>query len=170
MTKEALIHEIRMDHAERPGRVSAVGFCHSFGNCNSGFVIPLRVLNDMRIAQDDPAGRRQFELIFTTPLCSPEFSIAHRRTATPRHRWRRVISCAIKSVMEITLPLEQMTVAEKLRVMETLWADLTRDEENVPSPDWHEDILREREARLKSGEETPALWETAKQQLRQRLK
>src|SRR5205823_13673628 len=36
MTKEALIHEIRMDHAERPGRVSAVGFCHSFGNCNFG--------------------------------------------------------------------------------------------------------------------------------------
>src|SRR5437870_4427007 len=99
MSKEALIYVIPMVHVDRTGLASAVGPCHSFGNCNSAFVIPLRMLNDMRIAQDDPAGRRQFELIFTTPLCSPEFSIAHRRTATPRHRWRRVISCAIKSVM-----------------------------------------------------------------------
>ena len=81
-----------------------------------------------------------------------------------------MISSPIKSVMEITLPLEQMTVAEKLRIMETLWADLTREEANVPSPDWHEDILKEREARLKSGEEPPGLWETAKQELRERLK
>jgi hypothetical protein len=36
--------------------------------------------------------------------------------------------------MEATLPLDKMTVAEKLRAMEALWADLSRDEAQVESP------------------------------------
>ena len=52
-----------MDHPQQPDRFSAFGFCHTFGLCNSSLVIPLRVLGEMRIAQDTAAGRRQFELI-----------------------------------------------------------------------------------------------------------
>jgi hypothetical protein len=69
--------------------------------------------------------------------------------------------------MEITLPLEEMTTAEKLRLMETIWADLTRNEKQFESPAWHEDVLKEREARIKSGAETFIDWETAKKQLRE---
>ena len=72
--------------------------------------------------------------------------------------------------MEITLPLGKMTVAEKLRVMETLWADLTRDQEQFESPKWHGDVLRERAERVKQGKETFMNWETAKRQLRKRTK
>lgn len=72
--------------------------------------------------------------------------------------------------MDITLPLEQMSVAEKLRAMEAIWADLSRHEQNVPSPAWHEQVLKEREERLKSGQEKPLDWQTAKQQLRDRCK
>ncbi|HUD49156.1 MAG TPA: addiction module protein [Candidatus Baltobacteraceae bacterium] len=72
--------------------------------------------------------------------------------------------------MEITLPLEKMTVAEKLRVMETLWADLTRDEEQFKSPKWHGDVLRQRAGRVKQGKESFMDWETAKRQLRKRAK
>jgi hypothetical protein len=72
--------------------------------------------------------------------------------------------------MDITLPLDQMTVAEKLRAMETIWADLSRDESRVPSPQWHRQVLQEREAKLKSGEERPVAWETAKKKLRDRFK
>ena len=36
--------------------------------------------------------------------------------------------------MDITLPLDQMTLAEKLRAMEALWDDLYRREEDVPVP------------------------------------
>jgi hypothetical protein len=72
--------------------------------------------------------------------------------------------------MDITLPLDQMTTAEKLRAMEALWADLSRNQENVPSPSWHEQILEEREQRVKSGQEKFVDWETAKQELRDRLK
>jgi hypothetical protein len=72
--------------------------------------------------------------------------------------------------MEITLPLEKMTVAEKLRVMETLWRDLTRDEKQFESPAWHGEVLRERAARMKQGKESFMDWETAKKQLRSRVK
>jgi hypothetical protein len=71
--------------------------------------------------------------------------------------------------MSISLPLDQMTTADKLRVMEELWADLTRNEEEFESPAWHLEVLQEREERLKAGEETPIDWETAKKELRDRL-
>jgi hypothetical protein len=72
--------------------------------------------------------------------------------------------------MNIALPLDQMTTAEKLRVMEALWADLSRNEQEIESPPWHEQVLRERAERVRSGQESFIAWETAKQQLRDRLK
>ncbi len=72
--------------------------------------------------------------------------------------------------MEVTLPLEKMTTAEKLRVMETLWRDLTKDEGSFESPAWHGDVLRERAKRVKEGNESFIDWETAKRQLRDRAK
>jgi hypothetical protein len=71
--------------------------------------------------------------------------------------------------MEITLPLDQMTVADKLRIMETLWADLSRHEQEFQSPAWHEEVLKEREEKLKAGQEKFLDWELAKKQLRDRL-
>ena len=71
--------------------------------------------------------------------------------------------------MEATLPLDKMTVAEKLRAMETLWADLSRNEAQIESPAWHGDVLRDREAKIKSGEEKFIDWEVAKKQLRDKL-
>jgi len=72
--------------------------------------------------------------------------------------------------MEITLPLEKITVAEKLRIMEAIWSNLTRDEERFESPEWQGDILRERVKRVKQGKESFIDWETAKRQLRSRAK
>ncbi len=71
--------------------------------------------------------------------------------------------------MSTLLPLERMTTAEKLRAMEELWADLTRDEGAVESPAWHEAVLRERNERVKAGEENAIDWEVAKKELRDRL-
>ena len=72
--------------------------------------------------------------------------------------------------MELTLPLDKMTVAEKLRAMEMLWADLSRDDTQIESPAWHADVLHDREARIKTGAEQFMDWETAKKQLRDKLK
>lgn len=71
--------------------------------------------------------------------------------------------------MEAILPLDKMTVAEKLRAMELLWADLSRNEAQLESPAWHEDVLRDREAKIQSGAEKFMDWETAKKQLRDKL-
>jgi hypothetical protein len=72
--------------------------------------------------------------------------------------------------METTLPLHQMTKEEKLRVMEALWADLSRDESQVESPTWHGDVLQDRAEAVKSGKEAFMDWEIAKKQLRDRQK
>jgi len=71
--------------------------------------------------------------------------------------------------MATELQLDQMTTADKLRVMEELWADLTRNEKEFESPAWHLEVLQQREERLKAGEETAIDWETAKKELRDQL-
>jgi hypothetical protein len=71
--------------------------------------------------------------------------------------------------MEATLPLDKMTVAEKLRAMEAIWADLSRNESHIESPEWHGDVLRERDAKIKSGQEKFVDWEAAKKQLCKKL-
>ena len=69
--------------------------------------------------------------------------------------------------MEITL--DKMTLPEKLRLMEALWADLSRHADTVELPAWHAHALRETEQRMAEGKEVAVDWETAKNELRQRF-
>lgn len=65
--------------------------------------------------------------------------------------------------------LEQMKAlprAEKIRLMEALWSELSLVEEELASPAWHEDALRETAARLATGEERHIDWDEAKRILR----
>ena len=50
--------------------------------------------------------------------------------------------------------------------METLWADLSRDEVKVESPAWHADALRETSELRAHGGEATLDWEKAKDKLR----
>ena len=50
-----------------------------------------------------------------------------------------------------TLDLASLSVAQKLRLMESLWADMERSPEQVPSPGWHREVLEERAAEYKGG-------------------
>ena len=70
--------------------------------------------------------------------------------------------------MNVTLPLDRMTTAEKLSAMEALWQDLSRNADQFESPAWHGEILREREKRVEEGQETYVDWESAKAELRKR--
>jgi hypothetical protein len=54
--------------------------------------------------------------------------------------------------MQPSLPLSEMTTADKLSMMELLWDDLCRSPENLPLPAWHGEILAEREQLLKNGQ------------------
>jgi len=65
-----------------------------------------------------------------------------------------------------TLEIQRMPRQEKLRLMEALWADLSRDEVEFESPAWHADALRETGERRKRGEETTLDWDQAKAKLR----
>lgn len=53
--------------------------------------------------------------------------------------------------MELVLPLDQMTVAEKLQAIEVLWADLSRNPEDIPSPPWHGEVLADRQRQIDEG-------------------
>ncbi len=48
--------------------------------------------------------------------------------------------------------IQKLSVAERIRTMEALWDSLLTDESNVESPEWHGEVLREREKKLESGE------------------
>ena len=71
--------------------------------------------------------------------------------------------------MSITLPLKEMTLHEKLAVMESLWEDLARYPESIESPTWHKDILDERHQRIAEGKAQFVNWETAKAEIRKKL-
>lgn len=66
------------------------------------------------------------------------------------------------------LPLDEMSIEEKLQTMEALWEDLSVDPTKIESPAWHEEELRERERKIASGEAKFIDWEAAKADIRRR--
>jgi hypothetical protein len=69
--------------------------------------------------------------------------------------------------MATELQIDQMTLEEKLRAMEALWDDLCR-RGAVLVPQWHKDILDERQRLIDEGKAEFIDWETAKKQIRER--
>jgi len=70
--------------------------------------------------------------------------------------------------MTMTLSLDAMTIADKLQAIETIWDDLLRSAEQVPSPAWHGDVLRARELRVREGKSHYSDWGDAKRRIRER--
>ena len=64
------------------------------------------------------------------------------------------------------LEIQQLPRQEKLKLMEILWAELSRDEAELESPAWHADALLETAERRALGEEAVLDWEEAKAKLR----
>ena len=67
--------------------------------------------------------------------------------------------------MTVELPIKQMTLLEKLEAMELLWSDLLHDENQVPVPSWHKDLLDERERLVRESQAHFSNWDTAKQRI-----
>ena len=68
-----------------------------------------------------------------------------------------------------TAELRKLSPSEKLKIIETLWADLAADDESFPSPAWHEKELQKTEADLAAGRIEVLDWEDAKKELRTRF-
>ena len=71
--------------------------------------------------------------------------------------------------MPIGISLDQMSLPEKLQLMEALWDDLSRRPEDLPSPAWHGDVLAECRRCAESGEDVFSDWEAAKEDIRRRV-
>jgi hypothetical protein len=54
--------------------------------------------------------------------------------------------------MQPNLPLREMTRAEKLKTIDQIWDDLMKNPDEIPSPDWHTEVLSARAQRIKTGE------------------
>jgi len=67
--------------------------------------------------------------------------------------------------MEVMLPLDKMTIEDKIRTMEIIWDDLCKNADNIKSPEWHKAVLDKREDALKVGEETVIDWHKAKKNI-----
>ena len=53
--------------------------------------------------------------------------------------------------------------------MEAIWEDLSKEEEQMESPDWHKKALQETEHRLSSGQEKIVDWQDTKKEPRNRF-
>ena len=70
--------------------------------------------------------------------------------------------------MPVVLPLQKMSRDEKLRAMEALWADLSKDYDRFESPVWHAQALHEAERAMKNGKAKFSDWEKAKKRIRRK--
>lgn len=61
--------------------------------------------------------------------------------------------------------IHQLPLREKLLVMEALWEDLSRQEQDLEVPQWHKELLEERERLLAGGKARFLDWEEAKRQI-----
>jgi hypothetical protein len=64
--------------------------------------------------------------------------------------------------MSLALKIDEMTTSEKISAMESLWDDLCHHADSIKSPEWHKDILAEREQNLDSGKEKVLNWQDTK--------
>ena len=71
--------------------------------------------------------------------------------------------------MSNCIEIQNLSKEEKLRVMEAIWEDLSKDDDQIESPDWHLQALQETDQRLRSGQENMIDWHDAKKELRKRF-
>ena len=64
------------------------------------------------------------------------------------------------------LSIENLTRTEKLRMMEVIWDDLSRDAETFSSPEWHAQALKDAERALAENQTHFVSWEATKKMLR----
>lgn len=65
--------------------------------------------------------------------------------------------------------LRELPNLEKLKIIETLWSDLTADMESIESPDWHATELEKTASDYKAGKIAAQDWDQAKKELRSRF-
>ena len=65
--------------------------------------------------------------------------------------------------------IHQMPLHEKILVMEAIWDDICREEDGLEVPQWHKDILDERDRLIAEGKARFIDWEDAKKQIKEAI-
>ena len=71
--------------------------------------------------------------------------------------------------MGVATKLENLTLVEKISVMEYLWDDLCCHASEKLSPPWHGEVLAQRQASITEGSASFVDWEEAKKKIRESL-
>lgn len=74
-----------------------------------------------------------------------------------------------ESMSNADIPIDDLTVVQKLDLMERLWVDLSRNPSDVPSPEWHGDVLAKRLEAVENGDVEFIDWADAKKRLQNRF-
>jgi hypothetical protein len=67
------------------------------------------------------------------------------------------------------IEIQGLTIGEKLQAMEELWEDLSRNAAQIPMPQWHKDLLDNREELIQQGEAKFVDWDLAKKRIASRI-
>jgi putative addiction module component len=106
----------------------------------------------------------------TTTSARRAWNSSRKLTTDGSHRSRNCRNRLgrVPLVHAVVLPLQKMSRDEKLRAMEALWVDLSRDENRFDSPTWHEQALRGAERAVKTEKARFSDWEQAKKRIRRK--
>lgn len=55
------------------------------------------------------------------------------------------------SVLKLQKEVSQLSKAERLEAMELLWSSLSKEQQDMDSPEWHGKVLAARQAKVDSG-------------------
>lgn len=66
--------------------------------------------------------------------------------------------------------IAQLTFSQKLHLMEALWDDLSKQEDQPESPPWYEDVLKDRKMALAAGKARVFDWTAAKERIRKNVR
>ena len=67
--------------------------------------------------------------------------------------------------MSIEIPLDTMSVSEKVCLLESVWESLCSKSGDVRSPEWHREVFEARKRRREDGRATVSPWSEAKARL-----
>lgn len=62
--------------------------------------------------------------------------------------------------------IRKLPMQEKLALLEAVWAEISPEPDELDVPQWHKDLLDDRELALREGRTEVLDWEDAKRQIR----
>ncbi len=68
------------------------------------------------------------------------------------------------------IEIRKLPLSEKLELLEAVWSELSLDPDSIDVPQWHKDILDERQSELEQGSMKAIDWDLAKEQISRRTR